>query len=160
LALAWALALLGFAGTGCEVRHLHRFFASQPPHNRPFLFAHRGGGGTQPEATLPTFLATQANDPAAVIEFDVRRSQDGVLVVIHDDTVDRTTNGQGRVDHLTLAELQALDAGFCTTPGEGDGTAPVGQCKPSKTTTAPAALPVPSPSSSNFPFRGHGQRGA
>jgi glycerophosphoryl diester phosphodiesterase len=66
-------------------------------------------------------------------------------VVIHDDTVDRTTNGTGRVADLTLAELQALDAGYCARPGEGDGTAPREQCR--------AAADV-----SRFPFRGQGYR--
>jgi glycerophosphoryl diester phosphodiesterase len=46
-----------------------------------------------------------------MVELDVQRSHDGALVVIHDDTVDRTTDGLGRVDEMTLAELKKLDAG-------------------------------------------------
>jgi glycerophosphoryl diester phosphodiesterase len=107
------------------------------------LFAHRGGGGVAPEATLPTLLAAQA-DPEAIVEFDVHRSKDGHLVVIHDETVDRTTNGSGRVEDLTLAELQALDAGYCARPNSGDGTASWDVCR--------------SAAASEFPFRGQGYR--
>ncbi len=46
-----------------------------------------------------------------VIELDVHRTKDGKFVVIHDDTVDRTTNGKGKINNLTFAEIQALDAG-------------------------------------------------
>ena len=80
------------------------------------------------------------------MEFDVHRSKDGAIVVIHDDTVDRTTDGTGRVDALTLAELQALDAGHCARPGQGDGTAPETACR------ATDASP------DDFPFRGQGYR--
>src|SRR5689334_5438585 len=73
---------------------------------RPLVFAHRGGGGTGPEATIPTMLATVRRDPGVVIEFDVHRSRDGQLVVIHDATVDRTTNGSGLVKDLTVSELK------------------------------------------------------
>jgi glycerophosphoryl diester phosphodiesterase len=76
----------------------------------PKIYAHRGASADAPENTLAAFdLAVTQN--ANGIELDVTLSKDGVVVVIHDDTVDRTTNGQGRVRDLTLAELQALDAG-------------------------------------------------
>ncbi|MEZ4518247.1 MAG: glycerophosphodiester phosphodiesterase [Chloroflexota bacterium] len=54
-----------------------------------------------------------------VLEMDVHSTADGVLVVIHDDTVDRTTDGTGRVHDLTLAEIQALDAGDYWTDDDG-----------------------------------------
>jgi len=71
---------------------------------------HRGARDAAPENTIAGFEAgrTAGTD---YLENDVRRSADGVLVMIHDDTVDRTSNGQGEVARLTLAELQALDAG-------------------------------------------------
>jgi glycerophosphoryl diester phosphodiesterase len=74
-------------------------------------FAHRGGivRGI-PENTLAAFRRALALG-AHGVELDVRRSADGALVVMHDDTVQRTTNGRGLVARLTLAQLRALDAG-------------------------------------------------
>ena len=54
-----------------------------------------------------------------MLEVDIHTSADGELVVLHDGTVDRTTNGTGRVYDKTLAEIQALDAGHNLVPGEG-----------------------------------------
>ncbi|WP_370636260.1 glycerophosphodiester phosphodiesterase [Cohnella sp. CFH 77786] len=72
--------------------------------------AHRGASGYAPENTIAAFdLALKMN--ADLIEFDVQRSKDGKLVVIHDETVDRTTDGSGAVMDLTLEELRGLDAG-------------------------------------------------
>lgn len=72
-------------------------------------FAHRGFSGKYPENTMLAFRkAVEAG--ADGIELDVQLSKDGVPVVIHDETVDRTTDGTGCVRDLTLAELQALDA--------------------------------------------------
>jgi glycerophosphoryl diester phosphodiesterase len=137
----WAVTVtIGLAAVTACSSELHPFIESR---RSPLLFAHRGGGGVAPEATLPTLLSAQ-DDPEAIVEFDVHRSKDGHLVVIHDDTVDRTTDGSGRVDELTLAQLQALDAGFCTRPNVGDGTASLNECR-----SAPA---------SDFPFRGRGYR--
>lgn len=124
---------------GCNDPGLHAFFRAQP---LPLVFAHRFGGGVEPEETIPTMLHTHLRNPSAVLEFDVQVSSDNVLVVIHDDTVDRTTNGTGRVDALTLAALKALDAGYCATPNQGNGTAKRGDCH--------------SADPSRFPFRGHG----
>ncbi len=72
--------------------------------------AHRGASGTFPENTLSAFRA--AIDAGAVMcELDVQLSRDGAVVVIHDETVDRTTDGKGEVAELTLEELKRLDAG-------------------------------------------------
>ncbi|NQU30966.1 MAG: glycerophosphodiester phosphodiesterase [Anaerolineae bacterium] len=76
----------------------------------PVIFAHRGASAYLPENTLAAFeLAYQQG--ADGIELDVKLSADGIPVVIHDATVDRTTNGSGRVADLELATLQKLDAG-------------------------------------------------
>ncbi len=72
--------------------------------------AHQGRSGNLPENTLAAFR-NAVELGADWLEFDVQMSRDGQLVVIHDETVDRTTNGSGRVAELTLAELRALDAG-------------------------------------------------
>ncbi|MFO7563069.1 MAG: glycerophosphodiester phosphodiesterase [Enhygromyxa sp.] len=80
--------------------------------------AHRGGGRLRPEATLMAF--EQALEVGAdILEMDVHASADGVVVVIHDDTVDRTTDGSGAVSELSFAELRMLDAGWSFTPDGG-----------------------------------------
>jgi glycerophosphoryl diester phosphodiesterase len=85
----------------------------------PLLIAHRGGGGLMPENTLPAFLTAAERWGADMIELDVRATSDGHCVVIHDATVDRTTDGTGAVNAQTLAELQSLDAGFRFTRDGG-----------------------------------------
>ena len=85
--------------------------AAVPLPRRILLGCHRGDRKNFPENTMPAFRAAVAMGLDA-IETDVRRTKDGHLVLIHDREVDRTTNGTGRVDELTLAELRALDAGF------------------------------------------------
>ena len=72
--------------------------------------AHRGASGTHPENTLAAFLAA-CDDGAQMCELDVQATRDGAVVVMHDDTVDRTTDGHGAVAQLSLAEIQRLDAG-------------------------------------------------
>jgi glycerophosphoryl diester phosphodiesterase len=72
--------------------------------------AHRGYSAIAPENTLPA-LAAAGPAGATFVEFDVRTTADGVPVVIHDRTVDRTTNGTGAVWELTADEVRALDAG-------------------------------------------------
>ena len=73
------------------------------------VVGHRGAAGLAPENTMPSFeLAHELG--ADAIELDVHRSRDGALVVMHDSTVDRTTNGLGQISDLSLAEIQALDA--------------------------------------------------
>lgn len=76
---------------------------------KPLVLAHRGASAYAPENTLAAFnLAFELG--ADGIELDVSLTRDGIPVVIHDDTVDRTTNGRGAVNQFTLAELQRLDA--------------------------------------------------
>ncbi len=75
-----------------------------------FVWAHRGASARAPENTLAAFREAAAAG-ADGLELDVHLSRDGVPVVIHDDTVDRTTNGSGAVDALTFPEIRALDAG-------------------------------------------------
>lgn len=76
----------------------------------PKIIAHRGASGHAPENTLAAFQLA-LDQKADGIELDVMLSADKQVVVIHDETVDRTTNGSGRVRDLTLAQLQKLDAG-------------------------------------------------
>ena len=80
----------------------------KPAH--PQVIAHRGGTVGTSENTLAAFENAIALG-VDWLEMDVQRTRDGVPVVIHDTTVDRTTDGTGRVGDLTLAQLRALDAG-------------------------------------------------
>jgi len=75
----------------------------------PIVIAHRGLDETYPENTIIAFKA--ALEKGMAIEIDVRGTKDEELVVVHDDTVDRTTDGSGSVANMTLVELKALDAG-------------------------------------------------
>lgn len=87
------------------------------PAARPVI-AHRGDSAHFPENTIPSFdRAVELG--ADAIEFDLRVSRDGEIVIIHDPTVDRTTDGSGPVDTFTLAELKRLDAGARFSPDGG-----------------------------------------
>ena len=82
------------------------------------VIAHRGGRSLGPENTLYTFR--RAIDLGVdVLEMDVHRTKDGQLVVLHDATLDRTTNGTGPLDRYTLAELKKLDAAYRWSPDNG-----------------------------------------
>ncbi len=85
----------------------------------PYVIAHRGGAGLRPENTTLAFSHALALG-VDVLEMDVRLSADGVPVVIHDDTVGRTTQGEGEVASLTAAELAALDAGYHFADSAGE----------------------------------------
>lgn len=85
---------------------------------RPLVIAHRGASGTHPENTLPA-LAEAIALHSDLIELDLRMSKDGHVVVIHDKTVDRTTDGKGDVEQLTLDDLRKLDAGFAFSTDSG-----------------------------------------
>jgi glycerophosphoryl diester phosphodiesterase len=77
---------------------------------RPILFAHRGASAHAPENTLAAFDLALRHE-ADAFELDAKLSADGHVVVIHDQTVERTTDGQGDVQGMTLAALKELDAG-------------------------------------------------
>ena len=79
------------------------------------VIAHRGGKGLAPENTLVAFTRSAALG-VDVLEMDLRQSSDGALIVLHDRRVDRTTNGHGAADSLSLAQLKQLDAGYHFSP--------------------------------------------
>ena len=81
--------------------------AGEPP--RPAIVAHRGLLQHAPENTLANFRACL--ELRLGFEFDVQRTKDGQLVCIHDDTVNRTTSGTGRVSELSLEQISRFDAG-------------------------------------------------
>lgn len=92
-----------------------------PPDNpwldrRVIAYAHQGGAWESPSSTL--FAIRRALDNGATaVELDVHASADGVLVVCHDETVDRTTDGHGPIAALTLEELKTLDNAYWFIPG-------------------------------------------
>lgn len=92
-----------------------KFFEPVEPARTVQVMAHRGLAMLAPENSLPAVLEC-AKDFIEWAEVDVRLTKDGQHVIIHDDMVDGTTNGHGRVADLTLAELQQLDAGKWFAP--------------------------------------------
>lgn len=85
---------------------------------RPRIFAHRGSSGNAPENTLIAF-ETAVEAGAGILEMDVHATSDGHVVVMHDPMLERTTDGQGPISALTLAELKRLDAGYRFSPDGG-----------------------------------------
>ncbi|HEX8205832.1 MAG TPA: glycerophosphodiester phosphodiesterase [Solirubrobacteraceae bacterium] len=85
---------------------------------RVLNIAHQGGEIEAPSNTLYALKTAKAKG-AEVLEIDVHATADRELVVLHDATVDRTTNGTGRVDQMTLAQIKALDAAYWFVPGCG-----------------------------------------
>ncbi|TVQ37769.1 MAG: glycerophosphodiester phosphodiesterase [Spirochaetaceae bacterium] len=91
------------------------------PRNRTLVIAHRGGALLWPENTLRAFAAALRLG-SDVLEMDVRQSAEGVPVVIHDETVDRTTNARGPVRSFRLSELRQLDAAYRFSAIDAPGT--------------------------------------
>lgn len=87
------------------------------------IFAHRGASGTFPENTIPAFKEA-ASLPVHGVEFDVHMTADHELVVIHDEKINRTSNGKGYVKDLTLDELRAFDFGSWFAPEFAGTTIP------------------------------------
>ena len=115
--LAAVACYVALSRTAGAVVPEHEYFKGDAP-GRPLVVAHRGGAGLWPENTLYAFERAAALG-VDVIETDVRATADGELVVIHDEDVGRTTDGEGRVGALTLAELKRLDAAHRWSPDGG-----------------------------------------
>jgi len=113
--LACAVAA-GYLALAASVEPLpeHPFWKASGPR----VIAHRGGRGLWPENTLYAFRNAYARG-ADVLEMDLRETADGEIVVLHDATVDRTTDASGPVAALTVAQLQRLDAGYRWTTDAG-----------------------------------------
>lgn len=85
---------------------------------RPVVLAHQGASGHAPSNTMEAFrLALEQG--ADILELDVHMTRDGVVVVSHDETIDRMSNGSGRIKEMTLAELRQYDFGYNFTPDGG-----------------------------------------
>jgi len=87
-------------------------------HDAPLFFLHRGGAALRPENTLEAF-SHGLSFGADALELDIQMTRDAQIVVLHDPTVDRTTNGSGQAGAFTLDELRRLDAGYHFTPDGG-----------------------------------------
>jgi glycerophosphoryl diester phosphodiesterase len=85
---------------------------------RTLVIGHRGGAGAAPENTLES-IRHGVEAGADAIEFDIHATADDHLVLFHDDTLERTTDGAGAVEEMTLEQLQRLDAGHGFTPDFG-----------------------------------------
>jgi glycerophosphoryl diester phosphodiesterase len=87
----------------------------------PRIIAHRGSSGRSPENTLHAMRLAIEEDGARGLELDLQRSADGEVIVLHDELLDRTTNGSGRADALDLRALREFDAGYHFGSGEYRG---------------------------------------
>lgn len=107
---------VGVAAMAARPAPDHPFFTAST--SALYVIAHRGGANLRPENTLAAFEHA-VSIGADVLEMDLRATADGSIVVLHDATVDRTTDGRGRVNALTLTELRKLDAGYRWTNDGG-----------------------------------------
>lgn len=110
-ALALLIAVLAISLALILARPAETRAFARPDDPDVLVIAHQGGNHLWPDDTLFAFQ-NAVNLGADVLEMDTHMSADGVLVVIHDETVDRTTDGTGLIKEMTLAEIQALDAGY------------------------------------------------
>ncbi|MBF2270939.1 glycerophosphodiester phosphodiesterase [Staphylococcus warneri] len=89
----------------------HSNWHTNPTHEKFVTIAHRGASGYAPEHTFNVYDKSHYDIGASYIEIDLQRTKDGQLIAMHDDSVDRTTNGHGKVKDLTLAQIKGLNAG-------------------------------------------------
>src|SRR5688572_23619831 len=113
------LVWISLVGLACFVALILRKGKTRTvPGEWPVNLAHRGASALAPENTIDAFrLAVEAG--AGGLELDVHMTRDRQIVVIHDATVDRTTNGSGAVSEMTLDELRGFDAGHNFSPDGG-----------------------------------------
>ncbi|HZD11780.1 MAG TPA: glycerophosphodiester phosphodiesterase [Candidatus Binatia bacterium] len=124
--MKWLLRVFGVLVVVMVVVYLTLAAMSQPRPDHPFfadrpdvlVIAHQGGERLWPSNTMYAFERAVAMG-VDVLEMDVHSSVDGVLVVSHDETVDRLTDGSGTIKEMSFADLQALDAGYRWTDDDG-----------------------------------------
>jgi glycerophosphoryl diester phosphodiesterase len=117
-ALAALVAMLAFTGLSTATAQSLELVDNPWLERRVLNIAHQGGEIEAPSNTLYALKTAKAKG-ADVLEIDVHATADRELVVLHDETVDRTTNGTGRVDAMTLSEIKELDAAHWFVPGCG-----------------------------------------
>lgn len=118
----WQIALIVLALVLIALRlsskpaRTYPYYADLP--HRPLVIAHQGGDNVFPGETM--FAYQRAVELGAdVLEMDIHITKDGKLILMHDETVDRTTNGSGEIEAMTLDELKRLDAAYNWSP-DGD----------------------------------------
>lgn len=94
----------------------HPYYSPDLPY--PLVIAHQGGDGLWPGDTMYAFEHAIALG-VDVLEMDIHITKDGTLVVMHDESVDRTTDGTGFLEEMTLEEIKQLDAGYDWSPDDG-----------------------------------------
>lgn len=114
IVLALILAIVYFGWRALATPRPDGAYRAQLP-DRPLVIAHQGGDGLWPSNTMYAFEHALRLG-ADILELDVHRTSNGAFVVIHDATVERTTDGAGAVRDMTLAEIQSLDAGWDWSP--------------------------------------------
>jgi glycerophosphoryl diester phosphodiesterase len=119
--LAVAVAAFSYAGVAAQDSEVTPPKATVKPFFRtPLLLgAHRGGADLRPENTVVAFQHVAGRWPGALLETDAQLTADGEVVLLHDATADRTTDGTGPVAKMTLPEVKKLDAGYRFSPDEG-----------------------------------------
>jgi len=86
--------------------------------NYPLVIAHQGGDGVWPGETMLAYQ-NAVDLGVDVLEMDIHITKDGELILMHDETVDRTTDGTGEIESMTLTDLKKLDAAYDWSPDEG-----------------------------------------
>ncbi len=114
-------AVLGIGFALAQPAPAHPWFAPRAGDHNPLVFAHQGGENLWPSNTMLAFENSVALG-ADVLDTDMHLTKDGVLVLMHDQTVDRTTDGTGALRDLTLAEIKQLDAGYDFSTDGGQTT--------------------------------------
>ncbi|MBO9130992.1 glycerophosphodiester phosphodiesterase [Bacillus sp. 165] len=110
--------IVGFGGVQAVPVYKQANSIFQRETKRPLVYAHQGGDGFAPSNTLEAFrLSNQLGVDG--FETDVHLTKDGQVILMHDETVDRTTDGHGKVSEMTLAEIKKLDAGYSYLAPDG-----------------------------------------
>lgn len=116
--IAVGLVIYALALVTARPAPAHAWFAPRPGDHTPLVFAHQGGENIRPSNTMEAFRhAVELG--ADVLDTDMHLTKDGVLILMHDQTVDRTTDGTGAIRDLTLAEIKRLDAGYDFSTDDG-----------------------------------------
>lgn len=110
-----ALILLGLRITSKPAPN-HPYYSDNLDY--PLVIAHQGGDGVWPGETMFAYQ-NSADLGVDVLEMDIHITKDGELILMHDETVDRTTDGSGEIESMTLDELKKLDAAYDWTPDDG-----------------------------------------
>ena len=116
----WWLTVAGILVLGALLRAFT--IEPRPPREftrpRPVVIAHQGASGHAPSNTMEAFRLA-LDQGADILEIDVHLTKDNVVVISHDETIDRLTNGSGYIKNMTLAELRQYDFGYDFTPDGG-----------------------------------------